>query len=138
MANHFASIIFPLDGNKLHFRICYQVVLKSLLKKIYSLDLDFQYKERAEDPNHEESNKRTGPSVQSLSYELKRLVLDKVLSILGKNVQITGLLMETESSSVYVHMYELVRSTSNTVLTDTSLYFVLQFVKKRSIYHFFM
>lgn len=137
MANNFSSVSFPLEGKQLKFRICYQVVSKSIPrnKRNYSLDFDFKY---LENRYAQESPVFSWPTVQSLSEELQRLVLNKVLPLLGKNVHITGYDLTAVNNSVHVDAYEFGLGTKNAVPPDTSLYFVLQPVTKRTSYRLYV
>jgi hypothetical protein len=136
MANNFSSISFPLEGNKLNFRICYHVVSKSLPrnKRAFSLDFDFKYIENS----YAQEAISTWPTVESLSEELKRLVLKKCLPLLGKNVHITGYILTAGNNSVHVHAYEFGLGTRNAISSDTSLYFVLQPVTRRKSYRLYV
>lgn len=137
MANNFSSVSFPLEGKQIQFRICYQVVNKSIpsKKRTYSLDFEFKY---LENRFAQEGPLFSWPTVQSLSEELQRLVINKVLPLLGKNVHITGLWITAGSNSVHVHLYEFGLGTKNAASPDTSLYFVLQPVTKKISYRFYV
>jgi hypothetical protein len=134
MADNFASIPFPLEGKLLHFRIIYQLVGKAYgPKKLYSLEFDLKYIE-----NTYAKEALSWPSVEGLSAELKRLVLDKVLPLLGKNVQVTGLDMTGGSNSVRVNIYEFGLGARNAATPETSLYFALQPFKKKLSYRLYV
>ena len=140
MANNFSSISFPLEGNKLNFRICYKIVSKSLPrnKSAFSLDFDFKYIENSYAQKEKEEALFKWPTVECLSEELKRLVLNKCLPLLGKNVHITGSILTAGNNSVHVHAYEFGLGTRNAVPPDTSLYFVLQPVTRRTSYRLYV
>ena len=129
MANNFSSVSFPLEGARLHFKLCYQVITKSLSKhRTYSLDLEFKFIQNSF------AKDSAWPTVQALSDEFNRLVVSKVIPILGKNVQITGLWMISGSTSVNVHVYQFGSGSRNAVLPEINLVFVLQPFHKRNNY----
>jgi hypothetical protein len=140
MADNFDSISFPLEGKTLRLRISYQLIGKPApktkqTKQTYRLEFEFKYIENtyAQGPFRD-----TWPTVKSLSEEMERLVLSKVLPLLGKNVQVTGLSIAAGSHSVLVNLYAFGLGEKNAVSFETSLYFVLQPFKKKTSYRLYV
>ena len=78
------------------------------------------------------------PTVKALLEEFKRLVLTKVTPLLGKNIQITGVVLASQAASISVPLYEFGLGNRNAGPSETSLSFVLQPVLKKGSYRLYV
>ncbi len=65
-------------------------------------------------------------------------MLAKLLPLLGKNVQVTSMELTSGTTSILVHVYEFDLGVRNAVTPETSLYFVLQPLKKKQSYRLYV
>lgn len=137
MADDYNSFIFPLMGETIFLRICYQETNQLKTKIRYNLDFKFKI---VQSSFYLDDHLITyqWPSVKSLSNELKKAILEKVLPLLGKNMQVTSLLIRTERTSFTVYLYEFGTGSHDAVPPDTSLYFILQSSQKGRIHRFYL
>lgn len=153
MSNNYYSITFPLEGSKLEFRIFYKlngnkgveplvggIPNGSLTKKakIYSLDMELVYIKN-QFANGEGVETPSWPTVNALIEEFSTVVLQAFKPLLGKNVQVTGMEFTSSSStSIFVSLYEFGSSTRVAASPETTLFFVLQPVRKRASYRLYV
>jgi hypothetical protein len=67
----------------------------------------------------------TEPTVESLSEELERLVLEKVIPLLRRDVQVTSLWMKGRNPLLHAHVYEFGLGDKNPASPDSNYFFVL-------------
>jgi hypothetical protein len=115
-ANQFAHFSFPFEGD-CTFRICYQFVPSN--GEIYCLGFAYKYVEA------QEPIVLTRPTVESLSEELERLVLEKVIPLLRRDVQVTSLWMKAGEESLHAHVYTFGLGPRPARFSDSNYFFVL-------------
>ena len=155
MSDNYTTITFPLDGDKLTVRISYQIVgnvraesgSSPAKRHLFSLDLDFKYLfngylPRSPDGQVGETPTANGgpqwPTVHGVLGQLRATVLDKLRPVLGKNIQVISMSLTSDSRSVNVPLYVFGTSNRNAMPSDTTLYFVMQPVHRKTTHRLYL
>ena len=119
MSNNYDLVSFPLDGETLTLTINYCILSGLKGNTLMKLLLTFSIKQ-----NKFPSN--APPTIKELLEVVAYKILNRFLPILGKNVYVTGIVINCNNVSINIPLYEFGLSGKPALPPETALFFVLQ------------
>ena len=137
MSDTFNLITFPLEFKTLSLILKYRGDSLNPLDKgarktrvLVKLPLEFEVTKLA--------TAASSPTVSTLVLEIKKLILSRILPLLGKNVQIQSLFIKTEVFQISIPLYEFGKGERPAVPFEHSLFFSLQSFGSSTDYRFYL
>lgn len=131
MADNFSNIAYPVTGSTFELKINYQINLNAKEKKRLSLDFKFLIVEN-------ELTTASTPTVAEMIAEFEKFVLKRLLTLLGRNCQITSMTLKNAGLNFFVPLYKFGYNETNSMSPEVALFFLIQPFNKLTSYRLYL